>query len=120
MLEKALALGMTEAEYQRVTEILDREPTTTELAMYSVEWSEHCGYPRSKNLLSLLPKEGHYASVAGADTGGVEVEPGLYVVFKMESHNHPSQIETAPGSSHGHRRHLARYFYRRRKGRFAT
>ena len=101
MLEKALALGMTEAEYQRVTEILDREPTTTELAMYSVEWSEHCGYPRSKNLLSLLPKEGHYASVAGADTGGVEVEPGLYVVFKMESHNHPSQIEPRQGAATG-------------------
>ena len=101
MLEKALALGMTEAEYQRVTQILEREPTTTELAMYSVEWSEHCGYPRSKNLLSLLPKEGHYASVAGADTGGVEVEPGLYVVFKMESHNHPSQIEPRQGAATG-------------------
>ena len=101
MLEKALALGMTEAEYQRVTEILNREPTTTELAMYSVEWSEHCGYPRSKNLLSLLPKEGHYASVAGADTGGIEVEPGLYVVFKMESHNHPSQIEPRQGAATG-------------------
>ena len=101
MLEKALALGMTEAEYNRVTEILDREPTTTELAMYSVEWSEHCGYPRSKNLLSLLPKDGHYASVAGADTGGVEVEPGLYVVFKMESHNHPSQIEPRQGAATG-------------------
>ena len=101
MLEKALALGMTEAEYQRVTQILDREPTTTELAMVSVEWSEHCGYPRSKNLLSLLPKEGHYASVAGADTGGIEVEPGLYVVFKMESHNHPSQVEPRQGAATG-------------------
>ena len=101
MLEKALALGMTEAEYRRVLEILDREPSTTELAMYSVEWSEHCGYPRSKNLLSLLPKEGHYASVAGADTGGIEVEPGLYVVFKMESHNHPSQIEPRQGAATG-------------------
>ena len=101
MLEKALALGMTEAEYNRVVEILKREPTPTELAMYSVEWSEHCGYPRSKNLLSLLPKDGHYASVAGADTGGVEVEPGLYVVFKMESHNHPSQVEPRQGAATG-------------------
>ena len=101
MLEKALALGMTQDEYHRLLEILDREPTTTELAMISVEWSEHCGYPRSKNLLGLLPKEGHYASVAGADTGGIEVEPGLYVVFKMESHNHPSQIEPRQGAATG-------------------
>jgi len=101
MLEKALALGMTESEYQKVLEILDREPTATELAMYSVEWSEHCGYPRSRALLRLLPKVGHYASVAGADTGGIEVEPGLFVVFKMESHNHPSQVEPKQGAATG-------------------
>ena len=101
MLEKALALGMTESEYQRVLEILDREPTTTELAMYSVEWSEHCGYPRSKNLLSLLPKDGHYASVAGADYRRRRGRTGLYVVFKMESHNHPSQVEPRQGAATG-------------------
>src|SRR5439155_22261581 len=78
MLSKALALGMTEEEYRRVVDILRREPTPTELAMYSVEWSEHCGYPRSRALLKLLPKEGHYASVSGADTGGIEIEPGLF------------------------------------------
>ena len=101
MLEKALALGMTEDEYHRVVEILSRTPTATELAMYSVEWSEHCGYPRSRALLKILPKEGHYASVAGADTGGIEIEPGLYVVFKMESHNHPSQVEPRQGAATG-------------------
>jgi phosphoribosylformylglycinamidine synthase II len=101
MLEKALALGMTQAEYQRVTDTLKREPTPTELAMISVEWSEHCGYPRSKNLLRLLPKDGHYASIAGADTGGIEVEPNLTVVFKMESHNHPSQVEPRQGAATG-------------------
>lgn len=101
MLEKALALGMTEEEYRRVTTTLNREPTTTELAMISVEWSEHCGYPRSKNLLRLLPKDGHYASITGADTGGIEVEPGLTVVFKMESHNHPSQVEPRQGAATG-------------------
>ena len=90
MLEKAKALGMTEGEYNKVVEILDREPTSTELAMYSVEWSEHCGYPRSRALLRTLPKQGHYASVSGADTGGIEIEPNLTIVFKMESHNHPS------------------------------
>ncbi|RYG70657.1 phosphoribosylformylglycinamidine synthase subunit PurL [bacterium] len=101
MLDKAIALGMNEAEYNKVLEILGREPSPTELAMYSVEWSEHCGYPRSRALIKTLPKEGHYASVAGADTGGIEVEPGLYVVFKMESHNHPSQIEPRQGAATG-------------------
>ncbi|MEO6908483.1 MAG: AIR synthase related protein, partial [Abditibacteriaceae bacterium] len=101
MLDKALALGMTEAEYQKVVAILGREPSATELAMYSVEWSEHCGYPRSRNLLKYLPKQGHYASVSGADTGGIEIEPGLYVVFKMESHNHPSQVEPRQGAATG-------------------
>ena len=101
MLEKALALGMTDGEYQKLVELLGRVPSTTELAMVSVEWSEHCGYPRSKNLLKLLPNEGHYASVAGADTGGIEIEPGLYVVFKMESHNHPSQVEPRQGAATG-------------------
>ncbi len=101
MLDKARALGMNDAEYQRVTDTLQREPTATELAMISVEWSEHCGYPRSKNLLRLLPKDGHYASIAGADTGGIEVEPNLTVVFKMESHNHPSQVEPRQGAATG-------------------
>ena len=101
MLDKARALGMTEDEYKNVRTILDREPTPTELAMYSVEWSEHCGYPRSRALLKTLPKEGHYPSLAGADAGGIEVEPGLYVVFKMESHNHPSQVEPRQGAATG-------------------
>lgn len=101
MLDKAIALGMTEGEYNKVLEILGREPTSTELAMYSVEWSEHCGYPRSRALLKTLPKQGHYSSVAGADTGGIEIEPGVLVVFKMESHNHPSQVEPKQGAATG-------------------
>lgn len=101
MLDKARALGMTDEEYRRVEAILGREPSPTELAMYSVEWSEHCGYPRSRALLKLLPKDGHYASVAGADTGGIEIEPGLFIVFKMESHNHPSQVEPKQGAATG-------------------
>jgi len=101
MLEKALALGMNEEEYRKVVDILGREPSATELAMYSVEWSEHCGYPRSRSLLKLLPKEGHYASVAGADVGGIEIEPNLTIVFKMESHNHPSQVEPRQGAATG-------------------
>ncbi len=101
MLEKALALGLTEAEYKQLEKLLGRVPSATELAMVSVEWSEHCGYPRSRTLLKTLPKDGHYASVAGADTGGIEVEPGLFVVFKMESHNQPSQVEPRQGAATG-------------------
>ncbi|HVF10332.1 MAG TPA: phosphoribosylformylglycinamidine synthase subunit PurL, partial [Abditibacteriaceae bacterium] len=51
--------------------------------------------------LKTLPKTGHYASVTGADTGGIEIEPGLYIVFKMESHNHPSQVEPKQGAATG-------------------
>ncbi len=102
MLEKALALGMTEDEFRQVCEILGREPTDTELAMFSVEWSEHCGYGRSKQWLRLLPRDvGKYRAAAGGDAGGIEVKPGLWVLFKMESHNHPSQIEPKSGAATG-------------------
>ncbi|MBI2252463.1 MAG: phosphoribosylformylglycinamidine synthase subunit PurL [Armatimonadetes bacterium] len=65
-------LGLTSKQYQEILKILGRTPTSTELAMFSVEWSEHCGYPRSKNYLKTLP-----------------------------SHNHPSQVEPKQGSSTG-------------------
>jgi phosphoribosylformylglycinamidine synthase len=95
-------LGLTDAEYQRVLDALGREPTPTELAMFSVEWSEHCGYPRSRPLLGLFPKEGKYPTRArGEDAGGIEVAPGLFCLFKMESHNHPSQVEPKQGAATG-------------------
>ena len=96
-------LGLSDAEYERILSVIGREPTPTELAMFSVEWSEHCGYPRSRPLLSLFPKEGKYAprQREGEDAGGVEVAPGLTVLFKMESHNHPSQVEPFQGAATG-------------------
>ncbi|GBC98772.1 Phosphoribosylformylglycinamidine synthase subunit PurL [bacterium HR17] len=101
-LQKALALGMTEEEFRQVCGILGRTPTDTELAMFSVEWSEHCGYGRSKRWLKLLPRDiGKYRAAAGGDAGGIEVKPGLWVLFKMESHNHPSQIEPKSGAATG-------------------
>ncbi len=100
-LEQALELGMNEQEYRNVLEILGREPTGTELAMYSVEWSEHCGYPRSRPLLRMLPKGGKYPTIAEEDAGGIAIGDGLYVVFKMESHNHPSQVEPKQGAATG-------------------
>jgi phosphoribosylformylglycinamidine synthase II len=95
-------LGLSDEEYERVLSQLGREPSPTELAMFSVEWSEHCGYPRSRPLLKLFPKEGKYASRAeGEDAGGIDVAPGLTVIFKMESHNHPSQVEPFQGAATG-------------------
>ncbi len=101
-LQVALELGMNEQEYRNVLEILGRQPTSTELAMYSVEWSEHCGYPRSRPLLKLFPKTGKYPTRAeGEDAGGIDIGDGLYVLFKMESHNHPSQVEPRQGAATG-------------------
>ena len=95
-------LGLSDEEFDRIVSVIGREPTPTELAMFSVEWSEHCGYPRSRPLLGLLPKEGKYASrVQGEDAGGIEVAPNLTVLFKMESHNHPSQVEPFQGAATG-------------------
>lgn len=93
-------LGLTDSEYKRIEEILKREPTPTELAMFSVEWSEHCGYPRSRKWLKLLPKEGKYETLVGEDSGGFVVDD-LAVIFKMESHNHPSQVEPKQGAATG-------------------
>lgn len=102
MLNKALGLGMTESEYDLVLNALGREPTETELAMFSVEWSEHCGYPRSRTHLAGLPRDvGKFKATVGGDAGGIEIEPGLWVVFKMESHNHPSQVEPKQGAATG-------------------
>ena len=94
------SLGLSDEEYQKILKILKREPTPTELAMFSVEWSEHCGYPRSRNWLKLLPKKGKYQTLIGEDSGGIIIDD-LAVIFKMESHNHPSQVEPKQGAATG-------------------
>lgn len=94
------SLGLTDKEYQKILEILKREPTFTELAMFSVEWSEHCGYCHSRHLLKLLPKKGKYETLIGEDSGGIIIDD-LAIIFKMESHNHPSQIEPKHGAATG-------------------
>ena len=94
------SLGLSDKEYLRIVDILGREPSATELAMFSVEWSEHCGYTRSRKWLKMLPKEGKYRHLVGEDSGGIIVDD-LAIIFKMESHNHPSQIEPKQGAATG-------------------
>ncbi|MDD2680036.1 MAG: phosphoribosylformylglycinamidine synthase subunit PurL [Candidatus Omnitrophica bacterium] len=94
------SLGLSDKEYLQVLKILKREPTNTELAMFSVEWSEHCGYLCSRKWLKILPKTGKYKTLIGEDSGGIIIGD-LAIVFKMESHNHPSQIEPKQGAATG-------------------
>lgn len=93
-------LGLNDQEYNRILGILGRDPSPTELAMFSVEWSEHCGYPRSRKYLKLFPQKGKYESLVGEDAGGI-IYDGTAIIFKMESHNHPSQVEPKQGAATG-------------------
>jgi len=93
-------LGLTDNEYQKIQGILGRDPSPTELAMFSVEWSEHCGYPRSRKYLKMFPQKGKYESLVGEDAGGI-VYDNTAIIFKMESHNHPSQVEPKQGAATG-------------------
>ncbi|MBI3911985.1 MAG: phosphoribosylformylglycinamidine synthase subunit PurL [Armatimonadetes bacterium] len=94
--------GLTPAEYDRILAGLGRQPTVTEVAMFSVEWCEHCGYPKSRNLLALLPRESpRVRTLVGSDSGGCYVADDLAVLFKVESHNHPSQVEPYQGAATG-------------------
>jgi phosphoribosylformylglycinamidine synthase subunit PurL len=100
--QAALDWGLTAYEYERILEGLGRQPTLTEIAMFSVEWCEHCGYPKSRNVLRMLPNTSGKAEVlVGADSGGFYLTPELAVVMKVESHNHPSQVEPYQGAATG-------------------
>ena len=98
-------LGLKEDEYQRIREILNRRPTSSELAMYSVMWSEHCSYKSSKVHLRQFgekaPKSDALLVGIGENAGVVDVGQGYAVTFKVESHNHPSFIEPYQGAATG-------------------
>jgi len=95
-------LGLTDAEYDLILELLERAPGDTELAMLSLMWSEHCAYKHSKKLLRKLPTEGPHVLVGpGENAGVVDVGGGLAVAFKVESHNHPSAVEPFQGAATG-------------------
>jgi phosphoribosylformylglycinamidine synthase II len=97
-------LGLKDDEYARIREILGRRPTTAELAMYSVMWSEHCSYKSSKVHLrrfgDLPPSDALLVGI-GENAGVVDVGDGYAVTFKVESHNHPSYVEPYQGAATG-------------------
>jgi phosphoribosylformylglycinamidine synthase len=94
--------GLTPEDFERVKEILGREPTFTELGIFSVMWSEHCSYKSSKIHLQKLPTSGPaIVQGPGENAGIVDIGDGMVAVFKMESHNHPSFIEPYQGAATG-------------------
>jgi len=98
----AKELGLTHDEYERVVEILGREPSVAELGTFSVMWSEHCSYKSSKIYLRTLPTTGERILVGpGENAGVVDVGNGQAVTFKIESHNHPSFVEPFQGATTG-------------------
>ena len=96
------AHGLRPDEYDRIVELLGREPNFTELGVFSLMWSEHCGYKYSRALLSEFPSAGpQVLQGPGENAGALDVGDGLAVVFKMESHNHPSAVEPYQGAATG-------------------
>ena len=95
-------LGLTDAEYERICELIEREPNDVELAMFSLLWSEHCAYKHSRKLLRRLPTEGERVLMGpGENAGAVDIGAGYAVAFKVESHNHPSAVEPFQGAATG-------------------
>ncbi len=102
-IETARKLGLLDDEYEKIKDILGREPNFTELSVFSVMWSEHCSYKNSIFWLKTLPREGGKLLVgAGEENAGlVDIGDGLACAFKIESHNHPSAIEPYQGAATG-------------------
>jgi phosphoribosylformylglycinamidine synthase II len=96
------AHGLKPDEYERILEIIGREPTFTELGIFSAMWNEHCSYKSSKKWLRGLPTTGPQVICGpGENAGVVDIGDGQAIVFKMESHNHPSYIEPYQGAATG-------------------
>ncbi len=101
--DTAKQLGLLPEEFESIKKILDRTPNFNELAAYSVMWSEHCSYKNSIKWLKTLPRDGSKLLVkAGEENAGLaDIGDGYGVVFKIESHNHPSAIEPFQGAATG-------------------
>jgi phosphoribosylformylglycinamidine synthase subunit PurL len=95
-------LGLTDAEFDLIVDKLGREPNEVELAVFSLMWSEHCGYKHSRRLLKTLPVEGGRLVLGpGENAGAVDLGNGMACAFKVESHNHPSAVEPFQGAATG-------------------
>jgi len=96
------ALGLTDWEADRIGALLERPPNPFELAVFSLLWSEHCGYKHSALLLKRFPTDGpSVLQGPGENAGVVDADDGLAVAFKVESHNHPSAVEPFQGAATG-------------------
>ena len=97
-----LKLGLSSEDYRSIKEEMGREPNYCELSMFSVMWSEHCSYKHSKSCLRLLPVSGKgVLQGPGENAGVVDLGEGWAVVFKIESHNHPSAVDPYQGAATG-------------------
>ena len=95
-------LGMTDDELAAVVAELGREPTTVELAMYAVMWSEHCSYKSSRTYLGRFPTEAPWVLVGpGEGAGVIDIGDGIAIAIRIESHNHPSAVEPYQGAATG-------------------
>jgi phosphoribosylformylglycinamidine synthase len=95
-------LGLTDSEYELIVAKMGREPNQVELAIFSLMWSEHCGYKHSRRVLKTLPVEGGKLLLGpGENAGAVAVGENLACAFKVESHNHPSAVEPFQGAATG-------------------
>lgn len=95
-------MGLTDDEYALIVKMIGRKPNYTEIGLFSVMWSEHCSYKNSKPVLKKFPTEGkHVLQGPGEGAGIVDIGDGQAVVFKIESHNHPSAIEPYQGAATG-------------------
>ncbi|MFL5929540.1 MAG: phosphoribosylformylglycinamidine synthase subunit PurL [Gaiellaceae bacterium] len=96
------SLGLTDGELDRILELLGRSPNDFELAVFSLLWSEHCGYKHSARLLPRLPSTGERVLQGpGENAGVIDLGGGVAVAFKVESHNHPSAVEPFQGAATG-------------------
>ncbi len=95
--------GLNEEEYEMIVKILNRKPTYTELGIFSVMWSEHCSYKNSIAILKTFPRDGAslLAKAGEENAGAVDIGNGQAIIFKIESHNHPSAVEPYQGAATG-------------------
>ncbi len=99
--ERAQELGLTAEEYERILELLGRQPNGVELGMFAAMWSEHCSYKSSLRLLRTLPRAGQRILSGNENAGLIDLGGGYALAFKIESHNHPSAVEPYQGAATG-------------------